>query len=138
MTDFVLDNSVTMRWCFDAGTHEYADNILRTLMAAESSAFVPILWRYEVSAVLARAQLRGTVPPEEVAFFLEDLANLDITVDTASGEHVLTDVHRLAITYRLTSYDAAYLELTLRKKLPLATLDDDLRKACLNAGGAVI
>jgi hypothetical protein len=55
VTAFILDNSVTMRWCFDAGTHEYADNILRLLTSGKGSAFVPVLWRYEVSAVLARA-----------------------------------------------------------------------------------
>jgi predicted nucleic acid-binding protein len=37
----------------------------------------------------------------------------------------------------LTSYDAAYLELAMRKKLPLATLDDELRKACISAGVSI-
>ena len=54
MTVFVLDNSVTMRWCFDSGNHPYADSILRQLAAPNGEAIVPILWRYEVSSVLAR------------------------------------------------------------------------------------
>jgi len=53
-------------------------------------------------------------------------------------DRILTDVHRLAVTYRLTSYDAAYLELALRRKLPLATLDEDLVRACKMAGVDVI
>ncbi len=49
-----------------------------------------------------------------------------------------TDVYRLAITHRLTGYDAVYLELALRKNLPLATLDEDLVRACREAGGGVL
>jgi hypothetical protein len=54
LTVFVLDNSVTMRWCFQNAAHPYADGILQTL--AVGAALVPVLWRYEVSAVLAKSQ----------------------------------------------------------------------------------
>ena len=53
-------------------------------------------------------------------------------------EHVFTDVHRLALSYRLTSYDAAYLELAIRLNLPLATLDDELIRAARAAGVTVL
>ena len=138
MTDFVLDNSVTMRWCFDAGAHAYADRVLDQLETRRNLAFVPILWRYEVSAVLARAEIKGGFPAQKAADFLRSLAALDIRVDAESGIRVLTDVHRLAVRHRLTSYDAAYLELALRMNLPLATLDDELREACKAAGVAVL
>lgn len=59
MTAFVLDNSVTMRWCFDSGTHAYADAVAQHLESDDGEAFVPILWSYEVSAVLARARELG-------------------------------------------------------------------------------
>ena len=134
MTDFVLDNSVTMRWCFDAGTHAYADSVLARLEADEGAAFVPIMWRYEVSAVLARAAIKGFLPAHKAVAFLENLAALPIDVDMESASRILTDVHRLAIQYRLSSYDAAYLELALRRNLPLATLDEELREACKAAG----
>jgi predicted nucleic acid-binding protein len=134
VTAFVLDNSVRMRWCFDSGNHEYADEILRKLVSGGDEAVVPVLWRYEVSAVLVRSQLRGLIAPREVAEFLEDLEALPITVDFNSGGRVLTDVHHLAVHQRLTSYDAAYLELALRLALPLATLDDELLAACKRAG----
>ena len=62
MTVFVLDNSVTMRWCFENSTHPYADTVLQTLAAGQ--AIVPVLWRYEVSAVLAKAQKDGTIAPQ--------------------------------------------------------------------------
>ena len=137
MTVFVLDNSVTMRWCFDAGLHSYADTVLHHLEAFGGKAFVPMIWRYEVSAVLAKAQMREGISEREAVEFLADLRGLNITVDIPGTERILTDVHRLAITYRLTAYDAAYLEVALRRNLPLATLDDELARACKAAGGTV-
>ena len=134
MSDFILDNSVAMRWCFDSGAHAYADQILDRLENRQGTAFVPMIWRYEVSAVLARAEIKGFLIARKAAEFLEDLGALPITVDTESASRVLTDVHRLAIQYRLSSYDAAYLELASRLTLPLATLDEELLAACKAAG----
>ena len=138
MSGFVLDNSVTMRWCFDSGAHGYADHILEHIETRRSTAFVPTLWRYEVSAVLARAEIKGILSSQKVANFLQNLSALDIRVDDESAGRVLTDVHRLAVQYRLTSYDAAYLELALRRDLPIATLDEELLLACKTAGVAAL
>ena len=134
MTAFVLDNSVTMRWCFDSGAHEYADAVLTQLESDDGEAVVPILWRYEVSAVLARAQLTKALAATKVAEFLEDLQVLNIHVDMPGADRILSDVHGLAVTHRLTAYDASYLELALRRGLPLATLDEELRRAGNAAG----
>jgi predicted nucleic acid-binding protein len=62
---------------------------------------------------------------------------MKIVVDIESADRVLTDVYRLATLHRLTAYDASYLELALRRKLPVATLDAGLRNACGAAGVAV-
>lgn len=134
MTVFVLDNSVAMRWCFESGAHAHADNVLQQLESDDGEAFVPVLWRYEVSAVLARAQNTGVLTAQKVTEFLENLQALNIIVDTDGSDRIFTDVHQLAIPHRLTSYDAAYLELALRRNLPLATLDRDLLRACKTAG----
>jgi predicted nucleic acid-binding protein len=134
VTAFVLDASVTMRWFFEAGKHPHADAILHGLMSATDTAAVPILWRYEISSVLARARLRDGLPAQEAANFIANLEALPIVVDDESARRILTDVQQLAVTYRLTSYDAAYLELALRRNLPLATLDADLIAACGSAG----
>jgi predicted nucleic acid-binding protein len=133
VTDFVLDNSVTMRWCFEGGSNDYADKVLQQLVATGGTAFVPILWRYEVSAVLARAAIKELLTPSKIGEFFEDLATMTIVVDIESADRVLSDVYRLATLYRLTAYDAAYLELTLRRNLPIATLDVELRNACTAA-----
>ncbi len=98
---------------------------------------MPVLWRYEVSSVLARAEIKGMLAAPKAVDFLRSLAALDIRIDEESGRRVLTDVHRLAVQYRLTSYDAAYLELALRRNLPVATLDIELQDACKAAGVAL-
>jgi predicted nucleic acid-binding protein len=137
-TDFVLDNSVTMRWCFDAGTHAYADQVLDQLQTRQAVAIVPVLWRYELSAVLARAETKAGFPALKTREFLQRMAALDIRIDGESAGRVLTDVHQLAVHHRLTSYDAAYLEVAQRRSLPLATLDDELRAACQKSGIALV
>jgi predicted nucleic acid-binding protein len=134
LTRFVLDNSVSMRWCFQNATHPYADGVLETLASGE--ALVPVLWRYEVTAVLAKAQRDGILTAAKADAFLVVLQSLNIKVDRDSADHILDDVYRLAVAYRLTSYDAAYLELARRTSLPLATLDDELIRACKLTGHA--
>jgi predicted nucleic acid-binding protein len=126
-----------MRWCFNSGSHAYADGVLRQF-ATGGEAFVPVLWRYEVSAVLSRAQNTRAITAQKVMAFLSNIAALNITVDMDGSHRILTDVHQLAVTYRVTSYDAAYLELALRKNLPLASLDEELKRACVSAGGALL
>ena len=134
MTAFVLDNSVSMRWFFESGSHPYADAILNRLMALGDEAIVPNLWPYEVSAVLSRAVSKTGIDAQKVSDFLDDLELMPIVVENTPTRRIFSDVHQLAITYRLTSYDAAYLELALRHNLALATLDTELITACGQAG----
>ena len=119
-----------MRWCFD-DTHPYADSILQVITG---EAFVPVIWRYEVSAVLARSQKDRSIAQAKVDAFLALLQSLPITLDSESADRIFSDVHRIATAYGLTSYDAAYLELAIRRNLPLATLDDKLIKTCKAIG----
>jgi predicted nucleic acid-binding protein len=125
-----------MRWCFQNATHPYADTVLQTLVGGQ--AIVPILWRYEVSAVLAKAQKDGILTGAKISDFLGALQSFNIALDPDSADHILTDVHQIAVTHRLTSYDAAYLELAMRRQLPLATLDNELIRACQTAGHALL
>jgi predicted nucleic acid-binding protein len=137
LTSFVLDNSVAMRWCFESGAHSYADSVLNRL-ATGDTAIVPVLWFYEASAVLSRAENTGMLAASKAAEFISELKSLSIIADDAGVARVLTEVHRLALSYRLTSYDAAYLELALRLDLPLATLDDELIRAACAAGVSIL
>jgi predicted nucleic acid-binding protein len=58
-----------------------------------------------------------------------DLYVLPIRVDPETDRHAWATTAKIASRYRLTLYDAAYLELARRRSLPLASLDSDLRKA---------
>jgi len=133
--NFVLDNSVTMRWFFGDGKPRelaYAGNVLDEMKKA--SAIVPVIWGLEVANVIARAEAKGLVTEARGGAFLEMLEGVDIEVDTATFRHALTDTLQLARRYKLSAYDASYLELALRLGIPLATLNEDLQKAAKKAG----
>jgi predicted nucleic acid-binding protein len=130
MTAFVLDNSVAMRWLLasnKASDQRYAELVLKSLVDAE--VLVPNLWHLEVANVLLSATNRKEIEVSEVERFTAQLENLPITVDTLTANQVFGHTISLARAYRLSSYDAAYLELALREGLPLASLDKDLLKA---------
>ena len=135
--NFVLDNSVTMRWFFGDGKPaelRYAGLVLDSLNKA--SAIVPVTWGLEVANVIARAEAKAIVTEARSRTFLELLEGITIEVDQATFARSLSDTLQLARRYRLSAYDASYLELALRRSLPLATLDEDLQKAAKNAGVA--
>ncbi len=134
MTAFVLDNSVAMRWLLASdrvSDQRYAESVLISLANAE--ALVPNLWHLEAANVLLGASNRGDIEISDLERFTVQLENLPITVDTLTANQVFGHTISLARAYRLSSYDAAYMELSLREGLPLATLDKDLRKAAKRA-----
>lgn len=138
---FVLGNSVVMRWLFRDGTPEtigYADRVLALLTQEGNSAVVPCVWRLEVGNVIARAEAKGLLQEARSAAFLGILNEMSIHLDERSNQVALSDTLQLARRYGLTTYDASYLELALREGLPLATNDDALRKALGIAGGQII
>ena len=133
--NFVLDNSVTMRWFFGDGKPQelaYAGKVLDGMK--KTSAIVPVTWGLEVANVIAKAEAKGLVTEARGGAFLEMLEGIDIEVDMATFHHALTDTLQLARRYNLSAYDASYLELALRLGLSLATLDEDLQKAAKKAG----
>ena len=123
----VLDSSVTLAWIYDHETTEAIRQVFATV--ADKGAFVPALWRLEVGNSLTIAVRRNRIDPEFRRAALADMALLDITTDPHTEGHAWSDTLALADRFRLTLYDAAYLELAQRRGLPLATLDIDLRKA---------
>ena len=132
---FVLDNSVTMRWFFGDGKPQdlaYAGKVLDAMQ--EAQALVPATWGLEVANVIAKAEEKALVTEARSGAFLEMLEDVDIEADPATFAHALSDTLQLARRYKLSSYDASYLELALRLGLPLATLDEDLQKAAKKAG----
>lgn len=131
---FVLDNSVAMRWLLPsqkASDQKYAEKILKTF--ADKDAVVPNLWHLEAVNVLMEAERRADIDAGEVERFISHLENLPLHTDRATVQQAFSRTLSLARIYKLSSYDAAYLELAIREGLPLATLDKDLRKAAKKA-----
>jgi predicted nucleic acid-binding protein len=132
---FVLDNSVAMCWLLNDGRPGDIDYALQVLDAlATAQAVVPALWPLEAANVVAKVEARGLVAEARTQAFVAALGRLNIVVDNATATQALGNTLNLARRYKLSAYDAAYLELALREGLPLATLDAELRKAAGKAG----
>ena len=124
---FVLDNSVVMSWCFEDEENQYADAVLDRL--SEATAFVPSIWSLEVVNVLLAAERKKRLNEADSVRFITLLSQLPIMVEHERPERIMKDLLALARANNLSSYDASYLNLSMRKGFPLATLDTRLREA---------
>ena len=123
---FVVDCSIAMAWLFhDEATPKTAALLNRL---ATETALVPAWWFIEITNVLAMAEHKGRITPTRSDAFIADLSKLGIDRDNEAPDRAFTHLLVLCRRHRLTSYDAIYLELAIRRSLPLATRDDDLRK----------
>lgn len=127
-TDFVLDCSVTMAWLFEDENTSSTENILNLLESTQ--AIVPSIWPLEVANVLLIAVKKKRVTPTQASSFIDALTALPIHIDESTSTRAMHSIFTLATQENLTIYDAAYLELAVREKIPLATKDLDLIKAC--------
>jgi predicted nucleic acid-binding protein len=121
---FVIDNSVALAWCFE---DEHTGPIMDLLdRVVETGAFAPSLWPLEALNGLLMAERRKRLDAKRRQRLAGFLRGLPVMLDTETADQAWTATARLAERHRLTLYDAAYLELAQRRKLPLATLDKDL------------
>lgn len=132
----VIDCSVTVAWMLE---DEATDRVIaiRDKVAADT-ALVPAHWHLEVANALLMAERRGRFDRVYRDRRLAELALLLITVDALTAAEAWQATLRHAERHRLTSYDAAYLELTLRSGLPLASLDAELNTAAARSGVEVL
>jgi predicted nucleic acid-binding protein len=129
---FVVDASITAGWAF-LENHPRTEFAFERLLLEPAAA--PALWWYEVRNLLIvreRSQHRNAANTEA---FLALLATLPILLDHVPVER---EVLRLARAHKLPVYDAAYLELAGRQRIPLATLDTDLLRVARAAGIAIV
>lgn len=133
--EFVLDGSVTMAWYFADESNPYADSVLTDLESAR--ALVPSLWFLEVANTVLVGERRKRSTEAQAAAWLGILESLSIEVDGETTSHAWSSTLALARSQNLSAYDAAYLELAMRRGLPLATLDAKL-KAAATAVGVVL
>jgi predicted nucleic acid-binding protein len=135
----VLDNSVAMLWLLPQSNPAgmaLADKVLTQLQ--NDGAMAPSLWTLEAANVIAKCQRLGKITQAQASAFVALLEGLGIAIDASTSQRALHDTLDLARQFRLSAYDAAYLELALREQLPLATLDDALQNAARVAGVALI
>ena len=134
--NYVLDASITLSWCFSDETAPNSEALLERL--EEYSAFVPELWTLEIGNILLGAVRKKRVTYAQMAEFLALLEGLNIQIDRETANRGFSEILYLAHSQKLTTYDAAYLELALREKIGLATLDKALSKAAKKVGVQVL
>ncbi|MDX2143420.1 MAG: type II toxin-antitoxin system VapC family toxin [Rhodospirillaceae bacterium] len=133
---FVIDASVALAWCFEDESTGRAEELLKRVLTEGCAA--PAIWPTECVNILLVAERRKRVTAADVEKNIIKLQSLDVEIDPEMAERSFSDIFALARQHGLTSYDAAYLELAARRKLPLATKDADLKSAAQKIGVAVI
>lgn len=123
----ILDASLTLSWYFEGERTPAVDAVLDQV--TENGAWVPSLWRLEIANGLQAALRRNRLDAAFRDAALDALGRMPIAIDADTDTHAWTATLRLAERFRLTLYDAAYLELAQRRHLPLASLDMPLRAA---------
>lgn len=126
-SDFIIDNSVVMAWCFEDETSPYADHILDQLDLC--TGFVPSIWPLEVCNFLLVAERKKRIGEADSTRFISLLSELPIIVEQEPPERMIKEIFALARKHNLSSYDASYLDLAMRKGLPIATLDKNILAA---------
>ena len=129
---FVLDCSITMAWLFNDEATPRTTVLLNRF--ATETALVPAWWFIEITNVLAMAERKGRITPTQSDSFIANLSKLGIERDDEAPDRAFTHLLALCRRHRLTSYDAIYLDLAVRRSLPLATFNDDLRKTAKQLG----
>ncbi|MGA3099821.1 MAG: type II toxin-antitoxin system VapC family toxin [Bryobacteraceae bacterium] len=137
MEAFVLDVSACIPWRCEDETTPASERMLEWAMQG-SELHVPSLWVWEILNVAGVIIRRRRVTADRGREFLKLLATLKVRIDRPPHITDLPRLHALANSYDLTAYDVAYLDLAKRLSLPLATRDDDLGKAALAEGVAVL
>jgi len=127
---------MTVAWCFKEERTPATDAIQDRLVVEE--ALVPEHWFLEVANALLVGERRKRIKAADVSQFLRELNNLLIRVDDQLPMRAFDHILPLSRTHALTTYDAAYLDLALRRQLPLASLDYDLRRAATALGVQVL
>ena len=134
MSRFVLDASVALGWIADDPASPYALKVKQGLLS-EARAAVPALWHLEVANWFAIAARRRILDESQESILLAALDDIIArAIDTETSTVSIRQALSMASRFQLSAYDAAYLDLAQRERLPLATLDQRLRAAAKKAG----
>jgi len=131
----VIDSSIALAWCFPDEQDAYSQSVLDAL--AFKQAYVPDLWHLEVANTLVVGERRKRCTQANTVAWMSFLGSLPITVDEETKAHAFAETTDLARSHNLSAYDAAYLELAMRRVFPLASLDEKLNNAAKAVGVAL-
>ena len=134
---FIVDASVGFAWVYPTQASGETDKLLESVESG-ASIVVPTLWFVEVANGLLAAQRRKLLTAAERKTALARLSALTFSVDEETGRAAFQKTSDLAEKHGLSVYDAAYLEIALRRKLPLGSRDEPLRKAAKRSGVTVL
>jgi predicted nucleic acid-binding protein len=132
----VVDASMTIAWLFRDERADLPQAVLRRVAA--EGALVPAIWRLEVANVLRSAVRRGRCDEGYATRSLRRLDRLRIAVDAETDRHAWGATRELSREHDLTVYDAAYLELAVRTRQPLASRDGAMVRAARETGVDVL
>jgi predicted nucleic acid-binding protein len=128
----VLDASMALAWCFPDEASDYADRALVALKG--HNVVVPAVWALEVANALLVGERRKRLKKAEILRFVTLLEGLSLLQESQPVNDCINRVLPLARDCDLSAYDAAYLDLALRRSAPLATLDLNLQRAAKRVG----
>ena len=133
MSRFVVDASVVLTWCFPDENSALAERVAQMFKEGDS-AIAPSFWPHELLNALLVGEKRKRISGDLIRAFLTDLATLPIVLQESQADAVFDGIQSLSREHGLTAYDAAYLDLAQTNGLPVATLDEDLMRACARTG----
>ena len=131
---FVVDASVVLAVLLSETRRLEAESLLRE--ATRAGIVVPAHWALEVGNILLTSERRGTLTSDQRVIAVAHLDAMRVRIDTETHPRAWRDTMELALRHRLTLYDAAYLELAVRMRVPLATFDSALARAAVAEGVA--
>ena len=134
MKRFVLDASVALAWFVDRSIAPYAARVRQLLLAGDRGV-VPPIWRLEIANGFVVAERRGILTSSDTAQVLQSFEIvLAQSIDDSQQTLPVRRVINTAREFRLTAYDAEYLDIARVQQLPIATLDRHLEEAAVRAG----
>jgi predicted nucleic acid-binding protein len=130
MSGVVVDASSALSWLFEDERDASSVAALRHVQA--EGALAPRLWWWEVANAIILAERRRRIPATEADRMFEEAESLPIRSE--SDESGFGAELALARRFRLSIYDAVYLELALRTHRQLVTRDAALSAAARELG----
>ena len=130
---FVADASVAIAWIHPAQSTRETEAMLDHL-AAGDSLVVPALWPLEVANALNVLRRRRKLTRDEVRSAIEIVRELPVVIDHEAAALAFTRLVELASEHEVTLYDATYIELATRRRLPLASNDARMKQAAIRSG----